>query len=762
MQLLEEGAAEEPGFGDAEELLDQQDMMNEVQQQLHQEISQALPEGWDVMGVVVKDAPAAPPAAALEAGPLPLCSYDLVEAGGLPIADAFHLEPVALADRLDHSGVNSSSDLSSSWGSCGLLELHCASAPLEHLQQQGYSYLRVVLAENKGAPVVVADVKQAPHGVCKLGGIRMRLDQQHQQEALFRHAERTKWLGLVVLAGGEEEKLDAASASALASAPASSLMAAAADVVDQAAAGRRREVLLCTLPVPVLPGGVVEELQQLLERAVMAGIPVATAYQQVILPVLADMLIVLHDDSADTSSNSTSSSGIATAAEKGGHVEDPQAKALASLLGFVDLHGLLSLRELLLGVMRPDGSKSVSLPLPVALAAIRGGGDEAGNVPASAAASGGVRASGPANDVVKGAGEGHAGLLLGGLGKQLQQDAKRAGLDGERGPGSGISSCTSRSSIAEESSQHGAGWKTASSSRSTMHGLCSSDSEWSSCWPDASAMQRQAASAALAGVGRGSFSSSVSFWWICISGALWGWRDARLESTYCSSCWPHSHTSNALRAVYDILMVVVGQARLWSAMWQGSISAVSKQSLILVWMAHTVPAVLFGVWSLLCIRRCWCLQYRGVTAAARDGLQAAVHVLHNWMSPQGVVELARMMGDARALTDNPFFLYLATALLIGTLHVVFQRLPPPWLLPCAALNVVLLGYIMYMHDVMLSSLGGMCCEERGLGIQGLVTAYAEVSVWVRATAVVGLGVVLVVWQEARSRARFLSQAATTL
>jgi hypothetical protein len=68
--------------------------------QLQQEINQLLPEGWDVMSVVVKDAPA-PPQEAEKAGILPLCSLYGVEAGGLPIADAFHPESNCLATQIN-------------------------------------------------------------------------------------------------------------------------------------------------------------------------------------------------------------------------------------------------------------------------------------------------------------------------------------------------------------------------------------------------------------------------------------------------------------------------------------------------------------------------------------------------------------------------------------------------------------------------------------------------------------------------------------
>ena len=751
--LLEDDLSGELGFGDLDELLDQQQMMEAVEQQLQQELGGVLPQGWEVVQVGVgggwdqqeqqRDVMlslAGPAAAGTGAGAG-------VEGGaaaggfislGAPdtelqhpfVAGVFHLEPVAFSQRHSQS---SSVGSSSSWGWSGLLELHCAAAPLEDLQHQGYSYLRVVLAEEQGAQVV-ADVKQPLHEVCKLGGVRLRLDQQHQQEAIFRHGEGTKWLGLVVLAGGREGA------------------AAAAD--GEAGDGKLPKLLLGNVPVPVLPGAVCRELQQLLEGAVATGLPLATAYQEVILPVMTDLMCVLRKPLDGTSSSSGGSSVAAAAScssrSSVGPIvpsaavgEELQVQARASLGSFFDLHGLPACKQLLQEAVVSAEAMASNAASMSAVAAAREGGDA------------GVGALGTMADAA--ADVDTSSAQASGVGNQLQGVSAEAGSAVRRGLGNRVWSKTSSSSHHSSSS----GVPAAGDDMATIdHDACkssASSSSTSTCQPAPPAIQR--AAAAIATTDGGSLLSRVLFWWYCIWGAVWGWRDGGLEGMYCRGFWPHSHTSHALCAVYDILMVFVVQARIWSAVLQGAVP-LQKWPLI-VSAAHSVPAVLFNVLSLVCVKCCWCVQYKGAAALLMDGSQAVVHLLHSWIAPQGVIEFARFLAAARVLSDDPFSLYLATALLVGILHVAFQRLPPPWLVPCAAANVVLLRYVMGMHDVMLNTIVGMCNDSRPPWAWAVVASYAEVSAWARAIVAVGLGVALVVGQEARSRAKFLRQAAAS-
>ena len=739
--LLEDDLSGELGFGDLDELLDQQQMMEAVEQQLQQELGRVLPHGWEVVQVVGAGTNSA--AAAREADLSPseldaectaldnamkarghfqtpsLADSDVAVKHPYPLFPAaFHLEPVAIPKRCSSSGSGSSSTRSMGSSSCGwsgLLELHCAAAPLEDLQHQGYSYLRVVLAEEHGAQVV-ADVKQPLHEVCKLGGVRLRLDQQHQQEAIFGQGEGTKWLGLVVLAGGRE--------GAAAAGEAGSLEAGAALGPTGSASP---ELLLSHLPVPVLPADVCKDLQQLLERAVAGSMGAAAAYHGVILPIMTDLLCIMQEPSnsnssggraglagvaGEAASTSSSSSRVIVRAERAeGGKENQQVlreEALASLLHYFQVHGMLACRELLLLLQGPGHAAPTPLGEPQ-LAVQQNTGTAA--VAVAAAAS--TAASAPGGHTFPDAGD-------------------------EQKPLSG-----------EQQLRHRRAW---------VRGKGDDNAESGSSYEPVCAGAAPSARAA-ARDGRG-FSAWLLFWWYCLSGAVWGWRDARLEFRYCRSFWPHSHTATTVLGCMDIAMFCLTQLKIWSAVLQGAFAPVAVPMALFVWIAHTSPALVFGVWSLFCTHRCWCLGYRGIACTLRDGGALAVHMLYAHLSAEGLAGIARFLIAGQVLAADPFLLYAGSSFFIGTLRVVLQRLPPPILLPSAAVNALLVAYIFKVEDLMVAGVGGVCLGGKSTWSCATALAYAQVPVWVRAAASVGLGVGVVAWQEARSRARFLRAAET--
>ena len=243
-------------------------------------------------------------------------------------------------------------------------------------------------------------------------------------------------------------------------------------------------------------------------------------------------------------------------------------------------------------------------------------------------------------------------------------------------------------------------------------------------------------------------------WCYCVLGVLFGWRDAQLEGSYQGSFWHHNHPFCFLLACFDIVVYSLTQLRAWSAMITG-LYAHGIATILLLWVLYSSTAVGFGVWSLLCVDRCWCRRYRGLSAILRDGLMMGLLASYELLSPNGISGIAIFLTGGHVFSDDSFTRYLTTSLLIGTLRVAFQRLPPPWFLPHVVVNVLLVVYVLRLQDFSMGDEEGMCYSDRSAWTWGLAAAYAEASVWVRAIGAAGLGMVVVVWQEARNRARFL-------
>jgi hypothetical protein len=135
--------------------------------------------------------------------------------------------------------------------------------------------------------------------------------------------------------------------------------------------------------------------------------------------------------------------------------------------------------------------------------------------------------------------------------------------------------------------------------------------------------------------------------------------------------------------------------------------------------------------------------------------------LYEFLSPNGLSEVAAFLSAGHVFSDDAFTRYLTTTLVLGTLRVTFQRLRPPWFLLHAVVNILLMVYVYKMQDYSMKDEEGVCYSGRSAWTWGLAAGFSEAPVWFRAVGATGVGLMLVVWQEARSRARFLGQAAAS-
>jgi len=225
--------------------------------------------------------------------------------------------------------------------------------------------------------------------------------------------------------------------------------------------------------------------------------------------------------------------------------------------------------------------------------------------------------------------------------------------------------------------------------------------------------------------------TAASVWWY-VRGALLGWRDEELESGYVSC-----RLQNSSKYAFWVMMGIIDLCF--------HVSTASRVLLNLYSGVYVVPQLLDGakyfclasllqmvpsVWMVLCSAKWW--RHVGAVAVAVELLRLTLFQVHGFVGGFSALEEIMRHATNKTSTGHAMALVLFTAV-----RIVLHQLPPPWLLPHALVSACVQWWVYTQTPRVWTML------------------LPSVALWLQLLLVCAVGVVVVVWQEAANRMKYI-------